>query len=190
MKKFALLLSLVFLITACGGGTQYRDPAKDKGSAEFGPKEIKMTVNKLAGSMYVFLKDDWKQAAFLQVKKFRNKTSDNSIDTQLISNEIAEYLIKKRIYFIDDSLTKEAIEEMQKGMTGLIDPEAAIPVGMMKSPNLYLTGEVNDNNRTVDGKRLQYLVVSMKLVNVKTGVDVWRDKQEFLKATSKNKVSF
>ena len=56
MKKIALLVLLVFIITACGGGTQYRDPAKDKGSMEFGPKEIKMTVNKMVGSMYEFFK--------------------------------------------------------------------------------------------------------------------------------------
>ena len=45
MKKIALVIAFAFVITSCGG-TQYRDPTEDKGSMEFGPKEIKITVNK------------------------------------------------------------------------------------------------------------------------------------------------
>jgi uncharacterized protein (TIGR02722 family) len=191
MKKLALMISLTFitlLFTACGGGTQYRDPAKDKGSMEFGPKEIKMTVNKMVGSMYDFLKNEWKQPAFLQVQKFRNKTSEH-IDTQMITNEIATNLLKKRIYFIDDTLTQEALKEMEQGMTGLIDPESAIPAGQAKSPNMYLSGDIIDNVRTVGGKRLQYLVITLKLINLKTRLVEWQEQQEFLKSTSTNKYS-
>lgn len=187
MKKLALLFSVVFIVTACGG-TQYRDPSKDKGSMEFGPKEIKITVNKMVTSMYDFLKNEWNKPAFLQVKKFRNKTSEH-IDTKLISDEITTNLIRKRIKFVDDTLTEEALKEMEQGMTGLIDPDAAIPVGMAMSPNMYLTGDIRDNVRTVGGKRLQYLVVTLKLYNLKTRVVEWQDQQEFLKATSKNKYS-
>ena len=191
MKKVALLVLTGFMIsvfTACGGGTQYRDASKDKGSMEFGPKEIKVTVNKMVGSMYNFLKDEWKQPAFLQVKKFRNKTSEH-IDTEMITNEIATNLIKKRIHFIDDTLKEETLKEMEEGMTGLIDPDAAIPAGMAKSPNLYLTGDIIDNVRAVGGKRLQYLVITLKLYNLKTRVVEWQEQQEFLKATSTNKYS-
>jgi uncharacterized protein (TIGR02722 family) len=181
------IFSLAFYITACSS-TQYKDPAKDKGSMEFGPKEIKITVNKMVGSMYDFLKNEWKQTAFLQVKKFRNKTSEH-IDTSIITNEIATNLLKKRIYFIDETLTEDAIKEMEQGLTGMIDPDAAIPVGMAKSPNMYLTGDIIDNVRTVGGKKLQYLVITLKLYNLKTRVIEWQEQQEFLKSTSKNKYS-
>ncbi len=187
MKKIALICSIAFIITACGG-TQYRDASEDKGSMEFGPREIKITVNKMVTSMYGFLKDDWKQPAFIQVKRFANKTSEH-IDTKLISDEISTNLIKKRIKFVDETLTEDAIKEMEQGMTGLIDPDSAIPVGMMKSPNLYLSGDIRDNVRTVGSKRLQYLVITLKLYNLKTRVVEWQDQQEFLKATSKNKYS-
>jgi penicillin-binding protein activator len=187
MKKYALLLSVMFFITACGG-TQYRDPAEDKGSMEFGPKEVKMTVNKMLTSMYDFLKNEWKKPAYLQVKKFRNMTSEH-IDTQIITNEIATNLIKKRIKFIDDTLTEDSLKEMEDGMTGIIDPEFAVPIGSAKSPNMYLSGDIRDNVRTVGGKRIQYLVVTLKLYNLKTREVEWQDQQEFLKATSKNKYS-
>lgn len=188
MKKLLCIIVLFFMIIGCGG-VQYRDVDKDKGSMEWGPKEIKITVGNMVTTMYTFLKDDWKKATYIQVKRFRNKTSEH-IDTKMISDEIATNLIQKRIKFVDQSLTDEALKEMEQGMTGLVDSDSAIPVGMLKSPNFYLTGDIRDNVRTVGSKRLQYLVVTLKLVSLKTNVVEWQNQQQFLKATSKNKISF
>jgi uncharacterized protein (TIGR02722 family) len=190
MKRRAVWsIAVLFVLSACGGGVQYRDAAADKGSREWGPKEIKMTVNTMVTSMYNYLKDEYKKPAFIEVRNFRNKTSEH-IDTKMISDEISTNLIKKRIKFIDQSLTEDAMKEMERGMTGLIDPDSAIPVGMLKSPNLYLTGDIRDNVRTVGGKSVQYVVVTMQLVSLTTNVVEWQDRQEFLKAASKTKVSF
>ncbi|MGL4370464.1 MAG: hypothetical protein ACRCUT_12455 [Spirochaetota bacterium] len=193
MMKKACTLAALFIFTAalvsCGGGTQYMDANEDKGSREFGPKEMKMTVNTMVGSMYTFLKDEWKQPTYIQVKRFLNKTSEH-IDTAMVSDEIQTNLIKKRIKFIDDTLTADAIAEMEKGMTGMMDPDSAIPMGQLKSPNLYLTGDIRDNVRTVKGRQIQYLVVTLKLYNLKTQVVEWQDQQEFLKSTKKDKISF
>ena len=180
MKRLSLIITLVFVVTGCGG-VQYRDASQDKGSMEWGPKEIKMTVNKMVTSMYDFLKNEWKKGAFIQIKRFRNRTSEH-IDTKMISDEITTNLIKKRIRFIDQTLTQEAIKEIESGMTGLVDPESAIPVGMLKSPNMYLTGDIRDNVRTVGGKRLQYLVVTLKLISLKTNIVEWQDQNQFLNA--------
>ena len=192
MKKMAAFTSVLFLslvFSACGSTVEYGDANKDKGSAEWGPKEIKMTTSKMVDSIYSYLKDEWKQPAFLQVKKFQNKTSEH-IDTKMISEEIVTQLIKKRISFVDDSLTAEALEEMEKGMSGMIDPDSAVPMGYLKSPNMYLTGDVRDNVRTVKGKNVQYLVVTLKLYNLKTGIIMWQEQKEFLKTSKNTKISF
>jgi hypothetical protein len=94
------------------------------------------------------------------------------------------------VKFIDDTLTPDAIKEMEKGMTGMMDPESAVPVGGLKSPNMYLTGDIRDNVRTVGSKTVQYLVVTLKLYNLRTQVIEWQDQQEFLKSSSKGKISF
>jgi uncharacterized protein (TIGR02722 family) len=189
MKKLLAFGALALMLAGCGGKTEYLDPNKDQGSREFGPREVKTTVNKMVVSMYDFLKNDWKKPAFLQVKKFLNKTSEH-IDTGMISNEIQTNLLRKKIKFIDDTLTEDAIKEMEKGQSGMIDPDNTIPVGFLKSPNMYLSGDIRDNVRTVGGKQIQYLVVTLRLVELKTGETHWQDQQEFLKSSSKNKVSF
>jgi len=86
MKKF-ISAALFLVLVGCGGGTQYKDAEKAEGSMEWGPKEIKVTVNKMVTSMHTFLKDEYKKPVFIQVKKFQNKTSEH-IDTDLMISEI------------------------------------------------------------------------------------------------------
>jgi len=188
MKKIVSIALLMFLIS-CGGGITYKDPTKATGSLEWGPKEIKITVDKMVNSLYSFLKDEYKKSAFIQVKRFQNKTSEH-IDTSLISNEIQTKLIQKRIRFIDDSLESEALKEMEKGMTGLVNPADAIPIGELKSPNLYLTGDIRENVRYVSGKKVQYLQVTLRLNSLRTNVVEWQDQQEFLKSSKSDQISF
>ena len=188
MKKICVAL-LFLVLVGCGGGTQYQDVSKAEGSMEWGPKEIKMTTSKMVGSLYTFLKEEWKKPAFIQVKKFRNRTSEH-IDTELIVSEIQTKLIQKRIKFVDDSLEADALAEMEKGMTGLVDPESAIPVGELKSPNFYLTGDIRENVRYVNGKKVQYLKVTLKLIMLRTNQTEWQDQQEFLKSTKSDQIRF
>ena len=189
MKKLISITLLMLLIGCGGGGTSYKDPVKAAGSMEWGPKEIKITVDKMVNSLYSFLKDDYKQSVFIQVKRFQNRTSEH-IDTSLISNEIQTQLIQKRIKFIDDSLESEALKEMEKGMTGLVNPDDAIPIGELKSPNLYLTGEIRENVRYVNGRNVQFLQVTLRLNSLRTNVVEWQDQQEFLKSTKSDRISF
>jgi len=190
MKKISVIsVILAMFFLNCGGGTEYRDPSQDKGSMEWGPREIKTTVNKMADDLYNYLKNEWKNPAFLQVQRIRNRTSEH-IDTKMLSNEIVTNLVQRRIRFIDDTFTKEALDEIERGMTGIIDPQFAIPMGEMKSPNFFLFGEISDNVRNEGKKRYQYLVVTMQLTSVRTRELVWTQQQEFLKATTTNRVSF
>jgi uncharacterized protein (TIGR02722 family) len=189
MSRAAVLVIAISILAVSCGSTQYRDASKDKGSMEWGPREIKTTVNKMVGSLYTYLKDAWNQPALIQPQRIKNDSSEH-IDTRMLSDEIVNNLIQMRIEFIDDSYTKEAIKEMEKGMTGLIDPDSAVPVGNLKSPNFYLFGHITENVRYDGGKKIQYLVVTMRLKELKTGMIRWQDRQEFLKATPTDRIGF
>ncbi len=185
---FILLLAL----SGCfGGGSEvrYGDTGKAKGSREWGPKEIKITVNTMVKSLYGYLKNDWNKPVLIQVRRIRNRTAEH-INTSLISDEIIQELIRRRIQFVDDTHTADAIKEMEKGMTGMIDPDNAIPVGQLKSPNFYLFGEISENVRYVGNKRIQYLVVTLKLTSLSTRMLVWQERQEFLKSSKVDRVTF
>lgn len=183
-----MIISISILLISCGS-TQYRDASKDKGSMEWGPREIKTTVTKMVGSLYSYLKEDWKLPTLIKLQRIKNDTAEH-IDTKMLADEIVTNLIQKRIQFIDDSYTKEALEEIEKGMTGLVDPDSAVPVGNLKSPNFYFFGTINENVRYVNGKKVQYLVVTLTVKELKSGLIKWQDRQEFLKATTTDRISF
>lgn len=189
MNRAALLVIAISIAAASCSSTQYRDASKDRGSMEWGPREIKTTVNKTVTSLYSYLKGTWNKPALIRTQRIKNDTAEH-IDTKMLAEEIVNNLIQMRIEFVDDEYTKEAIQEMEKGMTGLIDPDSAVPVGNLKSPNFFLFGNITENVRYDGGKKLQYIVVTMKLREVATGVIRWQDQQEFLKATSTNRIDF
>jgi uncharacterized protein (TIGR02722 family) len=189
MSRAVLLVIAISLLTVSCGSTQYRDASKDKGSMEWGPREIKTTVNKMVGSLYSYLKGSWNKPALIRTERIKNDTAEH-IDTRMLADEIVNNLIQMRIEFVDDSYTKEAIKEMEKGMTGLIDPDSAVPAGNLKSPNFFLFGTISENVRYDGGRKLQYIVVTMKLKELATGVLRWQDRQEFLKATITDRIGF
>ncbi|MCP4136117.1 MAG: hypothetical protein GY754_34420 [bacterium] len=189
MRKLSYLLMVLVFVLSCATGTEYRRVSDDRGSGTWGPKEIRLTTKVMVKSLHKYLKEDWKKPVLVQVKRIRNRTSEH-IETKMLSDEIVNHLLKRRIQFVDEEYTKAAIEEMQKGMAGMIDPDSAIPIGELLSPNVYLYGEISDNVRFVSGKRVQYLVVTLKLKNLRTGMLLWQDQKKFLKASKTDRISF
>ncbi|MCP4136116.1 MAG: hypothetical protein GY754_34415 [bacterium] len=91
--------------------------------------------------------------------------------------------------FSDDELAEDINTEKIKGQIGLIDPDSAIPAGELKSPNMYLYGEISDTVRYVNDKKLQYLVITLKLKSLETGKQLWQDQKEILKASRTGKIT-
>ncbi len=183
-----LIFAVSFILAGCGS-TQYRDASRDKGSMEWGPREIKTTVNTMVASLHSYLKNDWARPALIKVQRIKNDTAEH-IDTKMLIDEMVTSLIQMRIEFTEESYTKETIKEMERGMTGLIDPDSAIPAGNLKSPNFFLYGNINENVRYVGGKKVQYLAVTLAMKELKTGITKWQNRQEFLKATATDRIDF
>jgi len=151
-----------------------------EGMPEWGAFEIKMTVIKMVNSLSTFLKDEYKKQAYLQVKKFSNRTSEH-IDASLVTDEITTELIKMKIRFIDDTLTDESLAEIERGKSGSVDNSTAVESGQLKSPNLYLTGDIREAVAADNKKDIQYIVVTMKLYDIATGEILWQEHARFLK---------
>ena len=190
MRKYLIGLTvLTIFMGGCVSAPEVvyeREVTEAHGSREWGALEVKLVVEKMVESLYVFLKEDWNGPAYLQVKKFRNRTAEH-IDTGVVTDEIATELIKRRIKFLDDSLAEDSIKEMEKGMTGLYDQSTAVPAGFLKSPNFYLSGDIREAVSTRDGREIHLLVVTMRLYNIKTGEILWQENARFLKSKAKGK---
>lgn len=176
------LILLTFLFFSCASGqTRYSDPAEVEGSMAWGPKEINETVKKMTDSMYSFLKKSG-SPAYLEFVKIQNNSSEH-IDTKSLAQDISSELLKKNIRFVDRSERTDQVKEMQFGKSGLVDQESAIPLGELKSPNYKLRGFISDNVRYNNGEKIQYLVITLELLQMSSGVIQWKEQQKFLKIT-------
>jgi len=184
MKLKIILIIIVGFAMQCASGTQYRKVSSDEGSGEWGPKEVQETVNTMVGALEVYLKQNEK-AVFIQLNAIKNRTSEH-IDTKMLADKIATSLVQRKIRFIDVSQRDAALKEIETGQTGIIDSDSAVAAGQLKSPNFFITGDITDNQRHVDGKRIQYLVVTLKLVAVATTEVKWQNQKEFLKETKED----
>lgn len=185
-KYLVSLLALVFLSLSCGSSVAYRKPADDEGSRQWGPREVRETSIRIVESMYRYLKDN-NIKAFIALKKIRNRTSEH-IDTQMLADEIISALVKRKIRFIDISARDDSLKEIEFSQTGVT--EDSLNAGALKSPNFFLTGTITENMRSVDGKNVQYLVVTFRLTDVETTEIKWQDQKKFLKVSDQEKLSW
>ena len=165
--------------------TQYTNSKNDQGSRQWGAKEINATVDTMVASLYANLKTK-NQDILIGVSKVRNRTSEH-IDTTMITNEISTKLIKRGIPFIDKSQRAESIKEIEFSQSGLADSDSAIKAGKLKSPNYELTGDITDNVVYDGGNKKQFIIVTLKLVDVATTAVVWQERQEFMKVSREEK---
>ena len=183
IKKIIIFMTII-VFSNCAS-TQYVDSKKDKGSRQWGAREVNETVETMVASLYGKLKD-MNQSILIAVNKIRNRTSEH-IDTTMIANEISTRLIKRGIPFIDKSQRSESIKEMEFAQTGLADTEGAISPGKLKSPNYELTGDVTDSVSYEGNNKKQFIIVTLKLIEVATTSVVWQERQEFMKVSAEEK---
>lgn len=186
MRLFCIII--LFFSINCKGDTQYADPNRSQGGPTWGPYEIKITVKKMTRSLRAFL-DKRNKPVYIRVARIKNRTSEH-INTRLLTGEMAAGLIKSGINFIDDSLSKEAIEEMSRKLKISKSIQNAYLNKKLPKPNLLLYGMINDEIKFKNGSRYQYIYIIFKLRDIKTKRQVWQKMVDFYKKTERPKISF
>lgn len=180
MKYF--IIFFIFLFLSCAS-TRYVAPENAEPSMEWGPTEVSATVDLMVASVQTYFENS-KERPYIELNKIQNKTSEH-INTNLLANEIATSLIKRKIVFVDRSQRADAIKEIELSQRGMVSANSALPAGEFISPNFKLNGEITDNVRYVDGEKNQYIVVTLRLLKLSTGSIAWQEEKKFLKV-SKN----
>lgn len=178
-----LILSITAVLLGCSGkSVRYQNPEKAEGNPEWGPAEIHSTAETMVNSIYEHLNKK-KKAHFLELEKIENRSSEH-IDTRILTNEIVSSLIKREIVFVDRTKRSDSIKEIEMAQKGMIRSDSEIKAGNLLSPNYKLSGEINDNVNYDDGKKEQYIVVTMRLISLETGALEWQNQKKFLKVSN------
>jgi len=160
----------------CASSTKYLDEDETRPSAEWGPFELRATINKLATEISDYLNENDKDA-ILAISKMRNEGSEH-IDTEMITRELISKLLQNKVNFIDRSKREEAIKESIFGKQGVTKENKDV---QLETADYVLDGVVLDNVRYVDTKKIQYIIVSFQMTKLSSGRIVWQGEQKFLK---------
>ncbi len=187
MKQKIFVFNILIFLLRCAS-TEYDNPSLAKGTAEWGPKEINETVNSMVNSLEKHFQNT-QAKPYIEISKIQNKTTEH-IDTNMISNKISTQLTKKKIVFVDRNQREDAMAEMKMGMRGMIKENTIIKPGEFLSPNYKLNGEIIDNVRYENGKKMQYITITLRLIRLETGAVEWQEEKEFLKVSEQPKFSW
>ncbi|HMV44779.1 MAG TPA: penicillin-binding protein activator LpoB [Leptospiraceae bacterium] len=179
-----VIFIIIFLFISCAS-TRYINPEESEPTREWGPTEISATVDTMVVSVQNYF-ETTKEKPYIELNKIQNKTSEH-IDTGMLANEISTNLIKRKIVFVDRSHRGDALKEMELGQRGIVSANSALPTGEFLSPNFKLNGEITDNVRYVNEEKVQYIVVTLRLLKLSTGGVVWQDEKKFLKVSTNQK---
>ncbi|TGM98568.1 penicillin-binding protein activator LpoB [Leptospira dzoumogneensis] len=176
--KFYLLSIFIILSFYCAG-VEYRDPSEVQGTKQWGVREIRETVQNMSVSLSDFYKKD-SVKGYIELQKFKNNTSEH-IDTKILANEIVTNLTSNKIPFVDTSQRKASLDEISLNKSGIVSSDAKLDFGKLKSPSYRLSGELNDLVNYEKGKKIQYILITLRLTSVESNEIVWQTDKKFLK---------
>tara|TARA_R110000868_G_scaffold8205_3_gene42507 strand:- start:103291 stop:103869 length:579 start_codon:yes stop_codon:yes gene_type:complete len=192
MKIFKTLTAIVFassLLVACSGGVQYTDPgAVDTTGLGFGSTDLQTTVQTMVSGLLTFppvVQLTSKERPILFVAGVKN-TTNQQINTDMINNMMMTQLIQSgKFRFTDMSVVKKMRDQLNyQSDSGNVDPQSVIKIGQQVGAQYMLYGSVSAIEKSGDGKTSMYFLVSMRLMNIKTGIVEWADQKQIRKVQS------
>ena len=186
IKRLIVFALLVLQFSYCSTSS-YIKTEKDP-TPEWGPVEISATADFMVKSISEYLEKS-KEKPYLELVKIQNRSSEH-IETGILTNAIVTNLIQRKIVFVDRRERADAIKEIELGQKGIVKQDAQLPVGELLSPNFKLSGEITDNLRYIEGDKVQYLVVTLRLLKLSTGQIEWQEDKKFLKVSKRQRIGW
>ncbi|WP_086983854.1 penicillin-binding protein activator LpoB [Vibrio aphrogenes] len=190
MKKTAIaLLGLAVILGGCSNKVQYGDAnAAETTTVDFGSTDLQKIANEMADSMLASGSVAAIQGRpIVYVDNIRNKTSEH-IDTESITDSITTKMLNSGKFQLVD-MTK--IEDVRKQLNfqnndELVDQSSAIKFGQMMGAQYMLYGNLSSIVKNAGSDKDVYYKMTMRLMDLKTGLIQWADETEIRKQESKS----
>ncbi|MGV3001472.1 penicillin-binding protein activator LpoB [Vibrio sp.] len=190
MKKTAIaLIGLAVILGGCSNKVQYGDAnAAETTTVDFGSTDLQKIANEMVDSML----SSGSVAAIkgrpiAYVDSIRNKTSEH-IDTESITDSVSTKMLNSgKFRFVD--MTK--VEDVRKQLNfqnndELVDQTSAIKFGQMMGAQYMLYGNLSSIVKEAGNNKDVYYKMTMRLMDLKTGLIEWADETEIRKQKSKS----
>ncbi len=192
MKKSVIaLLGLAVILGGCSNKVSYGDAqAAETTTVDFGSTDLQ----KIAGEMVDSMMMSGSVAAFTRdsrpivfVERIKNKTSEH-IDTESITDSISTKMLNSgKFRFVD----MDRVESVRKQLNfqnndELVNQSTAIQFGKMVGAQYMLYGNLSSIVKNAGNDKDVYYKITMRLMDLQTGLIEWADETEIRKQESKS----
>jgi len=185
-----LLTPGLFFLSACANKVSYGDAgAVETVNTDFGSTDLQQTSVALVDSLLTFeplVKVFENRRPVLFIDTVQNKTSEH-IDTESITDTISTKLINTGKFRFVDMTKVNAVKKQYDYQisSGLVSEETAVKVGRQIGAEYMLYGNISSIIKRDSKTKDAYYKVTLKLMDIESGIVEWQGEKEFRKQQSK-----
>jgi penicillin-binding protein activator len=189
--KIIFVLAAVMGLSACQSKVEYGDATEvETVNENFGSTDLQAIAAKMVDSMMVFppvmsITDTGRPIIF--VDKIKNKTSEH-IDTESVTDTISNKLLRSGKFRFIDMTKVDAVRKQldYQNNAGMVDPSTAIKFGRQIGAQFMLYGNLSSIVKQDGSTKDVYYKMTMRLMDLQTGLIEWSDEKEIRKTRSKS----
>ncbi|MDA9556015.1 penicillin-binding protein activator LpoB [Vibrio sp.] len=190
-KSIVALLGLAVLLGGCSKNVGYGDAQEvETTTVDFGSTDLQKIAGEMVDSMLnsgsvAALTKDKRPIVF--VERIKNKTSEH-IDTESVTDSISTKLLNSgKFRFVD----MDRVESVRKQLDfqnddELVNQNTAIQFGQMVGAQYMLYGNLSSIVKSDGSDKDVYYKMTMRLMDLKSGLIEWADETEIRKKESKS----
>ncbi|EOW9107766.1 penicillin-binding protein activator LpoB [Vibrio cholerae] len=192
MKKSVIaLLGLAVILGGCSNKVSYGDAqAVETVNVDFGSTDLQKIAAEMVDSMMMSgsvsaITRDVRPIVF--VERIKNKTSEH-IDTESITDTISTKMLNSGKFRFVDMDRVEAVRDQLNFQNNdeLVNQSTAIQFGKMVGAQYMLYGNLSSIVKNAGSDKDVYYKMTMRLMDLQTGLIEWADETEIRKQQSKS----
>ncbi|EEY98411.1 penicillin-binding protein activator LpoB [Vibrio mimicus] len=192
MKKSVIaLLGLAVILGGCSNKVSYGDAqAVETVNVDFGSTDLQKIAAEMVDSMMMSgsvsaITRDGRPIVF--VERIKNKTSEH-IDTESITDTISTKMLNSGKFRFVDMDRVEAVRDQLNFQNNdeLVNQSTAIQFGKMVGAQYMLYGNLSSIVKNDGSDKDVYYKMTMRLMDLQTGLIEWADETEIRKQQSKS----
>ncbi len=190
-KSIIALLGLAVILGGCSNKITYGDAQSvETTTIDFGSTDLQTIAAEMvdsmmmSGSVAAITRD---QRPIVFVERIKNKTSEH-IDTESITDTISTKMLNSgKFRFVDMDRVESVRQQLNFQNTDeLVNQSAAIQFGKMVGAQYMLYGNLSSIVKNAGSDKDVYYKMTMRLMDLETGLIEWADETEIRKAQSKS----
>ncbi|WP_407332939.1 penicillin-binding protein activator LpoB [Enterovibrio sp. 27052020O] len=194
-KSVIALMGVALIMGGCSQKVSYGDAQEvETTTIEFGSTDlqkiaVEMTDSMLTSGAVAAITRDSRPIVF--VESIKNKTAEH-IDTESITDSISTRMLKSGKFRFVDMTRVEAVREQLdfQNNDALVNPGTAIQFGKMVGAQYMLYGNLSSINKNAGSDQDVYYKMTMRLMDLESGLIEWADETEIRKKQSKSLIGW